>query len=124
MPTERPVSIKWQIVFAIISPLNIWAFYRIKKLRLFVLCVLVPSIIIAVITGVMMYKETISYEAKIRELEEKNPSIHPPYMTPIEPQAGMINLIIINLIVSIGFTIFAVYLIIKWSRRWNLQFAN
>lgn len=45
MPAKGKVSLDWQIVFAIIFPVNLWAFYRIKKLKLFVLYALVLSTI-------------------------------------------------------------------------------
>ena len=54
MSAKGKVSIAWQIVFAIVSPANLWAFYRIKKLRLYALYVTIPSVIISsiVIAGI------------------------------------------------------------------------
>lgn len=122
MPAKGRVSIGWQIVFAIISPVNLWAFYRIKRLRLFVLYVMVPSIAISsiVIAGVF-------YEMGNPEIIEEYPEPSlPSYMTPIEPQVGKFNTgkyMMLNLASSIGLTVLSVYLIVKWSRQWNEQFT-
>ena len=44
----------------------------------------------------------------------------PPHMTPIEPQVWKYGLLYFALI---GFSIFATYLIIIWSREWNNQYT-
>jgi len=46
----------------------------------------------------------------------------PPYMTPMKPHVAKFDLIpynVIGIITSIGFALFSVYLIVKWSRKWN-----
>jgi quinol-cytochrome oxidoreductase complex cytochrome b subunit len=56
MPAKRPVSILWQIIFVVFIPiLDLWAFYRIKKLRKYLLYVYLPQIIIGgVIAGFIL----------------------------------------------------------------------
>ena len=69
------------------------------------------------------------YEMENPELEydEKYPEpLLRPNMTPIEPQVGKYNVgnyMILNISSSVGLTILSVYLIVKWSRQWNEQFA-
>ena len=124
MPAKGKVSIGWQIVFAIISPVNLWAFYRIKKLRLFVLYVIVPSIVVSSIVAAGMLYEMDNPEIPKNE-KYPEPTL-PPYMTPIEPQVGKFNTgkyMILNIGASVGLTILSVYLVVKWSRRWNEQFS-
>lgn len=119
MPKTR-VSIKWQILFSLISPLNIWAFYRIKKLRRYVLYVLVPSL---VVSGVML--TTAYYEAMVFDPLEQDVSPEqkiPSYMTPIEPQVGKFDAMpypLISIATSVAFSSLSAYLVIKWSREWN-----
>jgi len=127
MPAKGRVSIRWQIVFAIISPVNLLAFYRIKKLRLYTLYVIAPSIIVSsiVVAGIFyeMNNPQKGFDDEVNRYPE--PTL-PPYMTPIEPQVGKFNTgpyMILNVITSIGLTILSVYLVVKWSRQWNEQFS-
>ena len=128
MPANGKVSIGWQIVFAIISPINLWAFYRIKKLRLFLLFVITPSIIISsiIVAGVIYEMENPTNSGFDEEGNRYPEPTLPPNMTPIEPQVGKFNTgnyMIINIASSVGFTILSVFLVIRWSRKWNEQFA-
>ena len=128
MSAKGRVSIGWQIVFAIISPVNLWAFYRIKKLRLFALYVIVPSIIVSSIVVIGVFYEMNNPQKGFDDDGNRYPEpTLPPHMTPIEPQVGKFNTVtymILNIITSIGLTVFSVYLIIKWSREWNEQFSE
>ncbi|MGH1568135.1 MAG: hypothetical protein ACRBBZ_02895 [Nitrosopumilus sp.] len=127
MPAKGKVSIGWQVVFAIISPVNLWAFYRIKKLRLYALYVMVPSTVIGSIAVVGVFYEMNDPEMGFDDDGNRYPEpTLPPHMTPIEPQVGKFNTgayMILNIVASIGLTVFSVYLIVKWSRRWNEQFS-
>ena len=126
MPAKGKVSIRWQIVFAIISPVSLWAFYRIKKLRLFVLYVIVPSIVVSLIVVAGMLYEMDNPQKSFDEDGNRYPEpTHPPHMTSIEPQVGKFNTgpyMILNIATSIGLTLLSVYLVVKWSRQWNEQF--
>ena len=128
MPAKGKVSIVWQIVFAIISPLNIWAFYRIKKLRLFVLYVIIPSVVISSIVFAVTNYELNNPQRGFDEEGNRFPEpTVPPHMTPIQPHIGKFNTgtyLILSIIASIGLTIFSVYLVVKWSRQWNEQFNS
>lgn len=128
MPANGKVSIGWQILFAIISPVNLWAFYRIKRLRLFLLFVIAPSIVISsiVVAGVIYEMENPTNSGFDEEGNRYPEPTLPPNMTPIEPQVGKFNTgnyMIINIASSVGFTVLSVVLVIKWSREWNEQFT-
>ena len=125
MPAKGKVSVGWQIVFAIISPVNLWAFYRIRKLRLHVLYVIVPSVIVSSIVVAGGLYEMNNTQKGFDDDGNRYPEpTLPPYMTPIEPQVGKDNgtYMILNIITSVGLTILSVYLVVKWSRQWNEQF--
>ena len=128
MPANGKVNIGWQIVFAIISPVNLWAFYRIKKLRLFMLYVIVPSIIISSIVVAGVFYEMNGPQKGFDSDGNRYPEpTLPPNMTSISPVVGKFNTgtyTILNIIASIGLTVFSVYLIVKWSRQWNEQFSS
>ncbi|MCV0431845.1 hypothetical protein [Nitrosopumilus sp.] len=119
-PTSK-VSIKWQIVFSLISPLNIWAFYRIKKLQKYFLYVLAPSMVISsLLFGIGFYEMTL-LDPLTPDTKYPEPSL-PPNMTPIEPQVGKFDYVpypLIGIISSVGFSAFSIYLVIIWSREWN-----
>lgn len=108
MPAKGPVKIVWQIVFTLIPVLNIWAFYRIKKLRKYILIVLIP---VTIISMVIIAPQVLSEVEKIQEgnLMSGDQSI----MTSV-----------IQYIVDVGFTILSIYLIYKWSKEWNKQFPD
>lgn len=108
MPAKGPVKIVWQIVFTLIPVLNIWAFYRIKKLRKYILIVLIP---VTIISMVIIAPQVLSEVEKIQEgnLMSGDQSI----MTSV-----------IQYIVDVGFTILSIYLIYKWSKEWNKQFPS
>lgn len=117
MPAKGKVSIGWQIVFAIISPVNLWAFYRIKKLRLFLLFVIAPSIVVSsiVVAGVLYEMENPTNHGFDEDGNRYPEPTLPPNMTPIEPQVGKFNTgnyMIINIASSVGFTILSVFLVI------------
>lgn len=127
MRAKDKVSIRWQVVFAIISPLNLWAFYRIKKLRKYLLCVFVPSIIVGLVLSMIGYYETMLINPLGGQMGSDYTMPLPPYMTPITPQVGKFDLIPytgIGIASSIGFALFSVYLIVKWSRQWNGDIAK
>ncbi|QMU55223.1 MAG: hypothetical protein GKS07_10210 [Nitrosopumilus sp.] len=125
MPAKVKVSIGWQIIFAIMSPVNLWAFYRIKKLRKYVLYVLIPSAIMVFALSFVGYYEMTLIDPSGGQLGSDAIIPLPPYMTPIKPHQSLLPVIPYNIIsigVSIGLTIFSVYLAMKWSRQWNGQF--
>jgi len=128
MPAKGNVSIGWQIVFALISPVNLWAFYRIRKLRLYALYVIVPSVVVSFIVIAGVFYEMNNPQKGFDDDGNRYPEpTLPPYMTPIEPQVWKFNTgpyMILNIIASVGLTILSVYLVVKWSRQWNEQFPQ
>ena len=125
MPAKGKVSIGWQIVFTIISPVNLWAFYLIKKLRKYVWYILIPSALLVFALSLVGYYEMILIDPSGGQLGSDAIIPLPPYTTPMKPHVEEFHIIPYNMIsigVSIGLTIFSVYLVVKWSRQWNEQF--
>lgn len=115
------VSIKWQIVFSLISSLNLWAFYRIRKLRKYLAYVWVPSVIFSLAFSLVGYYEMTLIDPDGGQMGADFPTL-PPYLTPVQPSASTFNLVpysTIGIIASVAFALFSVYLIVKWSRKWN-----
>jgi len=112
MPAKKPVSILWQIVFAVFIPIaDIWAFYRIKKLRKAILYITFPSL--GLMMMVLVSVASIMVEAgddpeKIEQIPED--------------LALDVGLSVMSIVVSIGILIWTIYLIATWSEQWNKQF--
>ena len=91
---QEPVNIKLQIIFAFIPILNLYAFYKIQKLRL--------SLLIFLPLGFLS-----------RLLEEA--------IVRVNDTSGMFTILSILIIgIEIGVL---VWLMHKWSKQWNEKFS-
>jgi len=111
VPANHKVSVAWQIVFTFISLLNLWAFYRIRKLRKYLLYVVLPSVIISsILVG--------SY------FLSNPPGFHPSIIADNYDSANWSTSYAIGLsyVVAAAFQALAIYLVIIWSRQHNRQF--
>ena len=114
MPATGPVRIIWQIIFTFIPIVDLWAFYRIKKLRRYFLYVVIPAFAVMITLGVGI---------SIASLD--SPMFDDPTMDPFmseDPAFMLLN--IFSSAIGIGFHIFSIYLIYTWSKQWNLQFSS
>lgn len=109
MPANNKVSVGWQIVLTFLPIVNFWAFYRIRKLRKYVLFVIVPSIIL-----------TIAYTIFIANLVISDPNFGLPATDPwfvyTNPMGIAVN------VIGWSLTGLSIYLVIIWSRLHNRQF--
>ena len=107
-PAKGKVNVKWQIVFAYIPGVLIWSFYRIKKLRLFLIMMVVPLLAsIYIIPLAIVGPEY---------FEDCDPTLLLVWGNGSCPnEAVLIPMIIVELI----YHGFRTYFIIKWSRQWN-----
>ncbi len=114
MPAKGPVSVLWQIIFVVFIPiLDLWAFYRIKKLKKYLLYVYVPQIIIGGIIAGLIF--SMAFEGNgLEKLENFSEDL----------ENNDLALIISNILMGLGFTIFSIYLIATWSERWNKHFLD
>ena len=114
MPAKGPVNILWQILFVVFVPiLDLWAFYRIKKLRRYLLFVYLPQLIIGgIIVGFIL--STVFEEDSLDRLESFSKDL----------KGNDLILVASNIVLGLGFTVFSIYLIATWSEKWNKQFAN
>ena len=112
MAKKEPVNLKQQTIFALIPYLNLYAFYRIQKLRRYfligILITVGSSIIISV--GIIVYavlqSDSPDFRANVELIVTSIRSL-PAYV--IYFSSG----ILLN-----------VYLIRKWSKKWNEQFSQ
>ena len=111
MPAKGPVSILWQIIFTFIPILDLYAFYRIKKLRRYFLYVIIPLFVITF---------GITFLFVLAELPSSDFSFEDESMT--SENEEFLSLIFIP--VEIGFQILTIYFVYTWSKRWNEQVSN
>jgi hypothetical protein len=107
VPANNKVSVGWQIVFTFLPIVNFWAFYRIRKLRKYVLYIIVPEIILGAAYGVYVAMSILS-EPDFMRFSRVDSSFY--YYGP--------HYIALN---AIGWALqgFSIYLIIIWSRLHN-----
>ncbi|HEV8387047.1 MAG TPA: hypothetical protein VGQ03_05440 [Nitrososphaera sp.] len=107
MPANHKVSVGWQIVATFVIIANFWAFYRIRKLRKYVVYIVVPEVILATAYGAYVAFSILSEPDFMREARVDRAFY---YYGP--------HYIALN---AIGWALqgFAVYLVIIWSREHN-----
>ena len=108
--TEKPVSIKEQIASTLIPGVDIWAFYRIKKLRKSTLYITIPVTVAAIILTMVTFS---NYEKFQSEL-----------ITDEAYAISQLGVTITALVVIVASLMFANHLVRKWSKEWNAKFTE
>ncbi|AIF84434.1 hypothetical protein NTE_02382 [Candidatus Nitrososphaera evergladensis SR1] len=131
MPATSKVSIGWQIVFTFVPILNLWAFYRVRKLTKFVLYVIIPALAALIIIGTLFVYFTSKplIDSSINDASDKIingsatlPQINVEHVRP-EPWPGVFRMTTLAAqVISIGLQVWSIYLVIIWSRQHNNQF--
>jgi hypothetical protein len=110
LPADHKVNVAWQIVATFIIIANFWAFYRIRKLRKYLLYIFVPSIVATIIVTSFFYNIGIT-------------------STRIGSTIGTFDFVSSDwwayvLLNILGFTLqgLAIYLVVRWSREHNQRF--
>lgn len=118
MPATRKVSVGWQVVFTFIPIVNIWAFYRIRKLTKYFLYVIMPSIAASIIVVGYLSSSSGSLGTSFAY-----PGYYDIWMVFVDPASIGFVTIVSNLI-NAAFQAFSVYLVIVWSRKHNRSFEQ
>jgi len=106
------ISVGWQIVFSFIPGFLIWSFFRIKKLRLFVLTMAGPAV-----AAIYFIPLILGYP----EYYEKCTS----WFSVVQDESCFIQeLILPSIVVNVIYHGFKTYFIIKWTRKWNESFSD
>ena len=144
MPADHKDSVAWQIVFTFIPIVNLWAFYRIRKLRKYLLYVVMPAIVLSLliteaIFGDLYYNISTGRQTAWGEeafgQSESDYAEHQPLIVervgPGDPWSplGVFMRIFASYggfagTIRIAFQGLAVYLVIKWSREHNRKFET
>ena len=118
MPAKGPVSMTWQTIFCFIPIMDIIASYRVKRFRWYMAIMLAWG---AVSTGIQMvvypFEEDPIYTEKVFSQETGFD-----WGYAILGQNQELGILMIVLHSAVTYAI-AVYLIRRWSKKWNLQFT-
>ena len=96
MVRKEPVSVNWQTLFVIIPIIDLWATYRIEKLRLYLLVMIAIAV-----TGFVIQTSIFGYDSYFMDQSASTAS------------SGLEG---VFLLIEIGI---AIILVRKWSREWN-----
>ena len=131
MPANQKVSVAWQIVFTFIPILDLWAFYRIRRLQKYVLWVILPMIALS-ISFASYYFYVITKELIDGALRYDNSTSDSNNGTQVAvsrviPEQGSFREVSDSsniAFIGAGFQGLSIYLIIKWSRQHNRSFGT
>lgn len=112
MPATRPVSLGWQFIFAFIPILNVWAFYRIRRLRKYFLLVIVPQFAILAAIGM-----STSNMVLVRFVHPPLGLVWPDPNLKLSSEGDFDAAVL-----GVALQVLTLYLVIKWSREHNRQF--
>ena len=108
-PANGRVDVKWQIVFAYIPGVLFWSFYRIKKLRLFLIMMVIPIF-------VSMYVVPLAIVGT-GFFEDCNPGLL--LIWPDSSSCYIEEILIPSIVIELIYHGFRTYFIVRWSRQWN-----
>lgn len=123
MPANHKVSVGWQIVFTFVTVLNFWAFYRIRKLRKYLLYVIVPELILTT-AYFAFFSTTGAYD-----LLFQSSNIRPDLSAPGDVQSELdreleVSTTAYAIYLTIGLALhgLTIYLVVIWSQKHNRAF--
>jgi hypothetical protein len=113
MPADHKVNVAWQIVALFVPIANFWAFYRIRKLRMYLLLIALPSAIVSIVLSVYYFGRSpleVNFSPRASQgLSFGDPGLFWP-------------LTIIGNMISIALFGLSIYLVVKWSREHNQKY--
>jgi len=116
MPAKGKVSLTRQTIYCFIPIMDIYAAYHVKKLRWYLLIMICVGIPLSIISSAV---NPMPDESNMEKLVLENQEINWEYaMLGENPEVTIVAIIINQAVV---FAV-AVYLIRRWSKRWNMQF--
>ena len=111
MIKKESVNLKHQTIFALIPYANLYAFYKIQKLRRYLLITILAIVGSTFVgTGIVVYA---MLNSDSPDLEQN-----------LELIITSIRSLSANLIYFSGGILLNVYLVRKWSKKWNEQFVK
>ncbi len=108
MPATGPVSLTRQTIYSILPVLDLIAFYKIKHLRKYLLIVYVGIVgVVSTVYSMILTPDSWSFSTNY----DPDWIFDPIYWILHIPMIGITMLI-------------QIYLVRRWSKKWNAQFSN
>ncbi len=112
MVKKEPVDLTRQTIFALIPYLNLYGLYQIQKLRRYLLIVILASVSSSIIAIVGMIVYAMLYSGS------------PDFVQNIQLIVTSIRSLPAYVIYFSSGILLNVYLVRKWSKKWNEQFVK
>lgn len=106
MVKKEPVSVNWQTLFAIIPIINLWACYRIEKLRLYLIVIIAMLAVEFLITLMIFDEQDFDCFWSLIECEQ----------TPYDRLVMYLEIVVSSAI--------SIVLIRKWTKEWNSKISK
>ena len=106
MVEKEPVSINWQTLFAIIPIINLWACYRIEKLRLYLIVIIAILVVEFLITQMILDEQDFDCFWGIIECE-------------MDERTTFLAIVLFGIESGIS-----IVLVRKWSLEWNSKISK
>jgi len=110
MVKDEPVSLMRQTIYAIIPILDIYASYRVKRLRKYLLIMILVGIPVIIADSVLF--PTPDMDETFEDMEISDMFFYG-YDT---------NHFVAFIVEEIGLVLLAIYLVRRWSKEWNKKF--
>jgi len=104
MVEKKTVSVNWQTLFIIIPVIDLWASYRIEKLRLYLL-VVIAIIVVEILGGFLIFGDSYADYFLGEVITENLLDVYD----------------LVAVLVEIGISI---VLIRMWTKEWNFKIAE
>ena len=111
MVKQEPVNLKHQTIFALIPYVNFYAYYRIQKLGMLFLIYVLAAVVMISISLFMVFGKSF-----LGGSVEDTVSVYEQTMLLGEPPISYFSYVV-------G-AVLNVYLIRRWSKKWNEQFSE
>ena len=103
MVEKKPVSVNWQTLFIVIPVIDLWASYRIEKLRLYLL-VIIAMIVVEFLGAAWIFPENFEDYYLSEEVSEEH--------------------LVFSAVVILVEIVISIVLIRKWTKEWNQQIKS
>ena len=112
MVKDEPVSLMRQTIYCLIPFLDIYAAYRVTRLRKYLLIMILVGIPVSIADTVLFPID--ATDEDLEELETFDMFFYG-YDT---------NHFAATIVIWIGFILFAIFLVRRWSKQWNQKFQT
>ena len=115
MVKNEPVSLTRQTIYCIIPILDIYAAYRVKRLRRYLLIMISIGFVVGIADSNLISQYT--------TVDANDFTNYVPFLVYKNIIDDPVRLVF-AVIQQIGFTLLAIYLVRRWSKHWNKKFED